>query len=120
MKDEIANGVDELGVLLMTGNKRSVWFGSALSIHRARSLAPYNNATSLQVASSIVGAMQWAVEHPDSGIVESEEIDHADLFDFTREYWEPLIEVFTDWLPEKTSTGLQFNEFFVDTHSVAN
>jgi len=117
LKDELTDGIDELGVLLMTGSGRAIWFGSALSIHRARSLMPYNNATSLQVASSIAGAMRWALAHPRSGIVESEDMDAAELFDHTRHYWEPLSEVFTGWLPARASTGLQFSDFLVDNQT---
>jgi homospermidine synthase len=119
LKDEVADGIDELGVLLMTGSGRAMWFGSALSVHRARSLAPYNNATSLQVASSIVGAMRWALAHPCSGIVESEDMDPTELFDHTRHYWDPLSEVFTEWLPATASTGLQFGDFLVDNETVS-
>lgn len=43
----------KLGVLLC-GNPRGVyWYGSRLTIEQARELAPYNNATSLQVVAGI-------------------------------------------------------------------
>ena len=46
---EITGGIDELGVLLMGHERGAYWFGSRLSIAEARKLAPYNNATSVQV-----------------------------------------------------------------------
>ena len=49
MMDDITKGIDELGVLLAGHKKNAYWYGSQLSIEEARSLAPYNNATSLQV-----------------------------------------------------------------------
>jgi len=48
LMDEIYDGIDELGALLMGHAKGAYWYGSQLSIHEARKLAPFNNATSLQ------------------------------------------------------------------------
>ena len=50
MDDEIVDGRDELGVLLMGHPLTSWWYGSLLDIHEARRLAPHQNATTLQVA----------------------------------------------------------------------
>ena len=49
LMDDISSGIDELGVLLAGHKKNAYWYGSQLSIEEARKLAPYNNATSLQV-----------------------------------------------------------------------
>ena len=56
MMDEIVQGMDELGVLLMGHAKGAYWFGSRLTIEQARRLAPYNNATSLQVTAAVLEA----------------------------------------------------------------
>src|SRR5690606_25354852 len=64
MMDEIVSGVDELGVLLMGHAKGAYWYGSRLDIHEARSLAPHNNATSLQVTAPAVAGLIWAIENP--------------------------------------------------------
>jgi len=64
---EIASGVDELGVLLMGHARGAYWYGSRLSIEQARSLAPHNNATSLQVTAAVLGGMIWAMENPARG-----------------------------------------------------
>ena len=40
MRDEIASGIDELGVLLMGNDAGVYWYGSRLSIEEARELAP--------------------------------------------------------------------------------
>lgn len=79
LKDEIDGGIDELGVLLLSEKYPSLWFGSQLSIEKARSIAPYNNATSLQVVGSIMAALEWLNENPRAGIVESEELDHSSV-----------------------------------------
>ena len=49
LRDDVADGFDELGVLLLGHAKGAYWYGSQLSIHQARELCPHNNATSLQV-----------------------------------------------------------------------
>ena len=46
---EIADGIDELGVLLYGHKKNAYWYGSQLSIDETRAVAPYQNATGLQV-----------------------------------------------------------------------
>ncbi len=99
LKDELATGIDELGVLVMSGLGESLWLGSALSIERTRTLAPLNNATSLQVVSSIIGGMQWMIEHPCAGIVESDALDHSATFERVRQFWEPIQRVWTHWRP---------------------
>src|SRR3989344_5890925 len=49
LMDDIAHGMDELGVLLMGHKKNAYWYGSQLTIEETRKLAPYQNATGLQV-----------------------------------------------------------------------
>jgi homospermidine synthase len=99
LRDEIESGIDELGVLLM-GNERGVyWYGSRLSIGEARALAPYNNATSLQVVGGILGGMAWALRHPEAGVVEPEEIDHETVLQAARPYLGELAGVWGDWNP---------------------
>ena len=51
--------------------------GSARSSRSRRrgKLAPYQNATGLQVTSAVLGGMVWALEHPNEGIVEADEMD---------------------------------------------
>lgn len=111
LKDDITDGIDELGVFLLSGRYPSLWLGSALSIERARMLAPYNNATSLQVASAVVGALKWAQAHPSEGIVESDEIDHDAMLEYAGQYWAPMQCSFTDWRPASALSRLAFGAF---------
>ena len=99
IRDDIVEGMDELGVLLM-GHPRGVyWYGSRLTIQQARALAPYNNATSLQVVAGILGALAWALRHPDRGVVEPDEIDHEAMMGAARPYLGELVGVWGDWTP---------------------
>ena len=62
--DEITSGRDELGVLLMGHKKGAYWYGSQLDIDETRELAPYNNATSIQVCAPVLSGIIWALENP--------------------------------------------------------
>jgi homospermidine synthase len=103
LKDEIDGGIDELGVLLLSEKYPSLWLGSQLSIEKARAMAPYNNATSLQVVGSIMAALAWLHENPRAGIVESEELEHSSVFENARPYWEPILMKFKEWHPNPQS-----------------
>lgn len=99
MMDEIESGIDELGVLLMGHERGAYWYGSHLSIDEARELAPYNNATSLQVAVAVLSGIIWALENPQAGIVEAEEMDFARHLEICEPYLGPLVGDYTDWTP---------------------
>ena len=99
MMDEIVSGVDELGVLLMGHARGAYWYGSRLSIEEARRLAPYNNATSLQVAAAVLAGMVWAIENPRAGILEAEQLDGARVLDLARPYLGELVGAYSDWTP---------------------
>ena len=64
-ENEIEDGIDELGVLLYGHGKNAYWYGSQLSIEETRSIAPYQNATGMQVSSAVLAGMVWALENPD-------------------------------------------------------
>jgi homospermidine synthase len=98
-ENEIINGVDELGVLLYGHARNAYWFGSQLSIEETRALAPYQNATALQVTSAIVAGMVWALENPEAGIVEADEMDFARCLEVQRAYLGPVKGYYTDWTP---------------------
>ena len=63
LMDDISKGIDELGVLLAGHKKNAYWYGSQLSVEQARTLAPCNNATSLQVAVAVLSGLVWAMEN---------------------------------------------------------
>jgi len=99
VKDEIVGGMDELGVLLMGHAKGAYWYGSRLTIQEARRLAPHNSATSLQVTAPVVAGVIWALKHPDRGVIEPEDMDHAEIMDFIRPYLGQVVGEYSDWTP---------------------
>ena len=105
-EDEIVDGVDELGVLLYGHAKNAYWYGSQLSIDEARDLAPYQNATGLQVSSAVLAGMVWALENPDAGIVEADEMDYRRCLEVQTPYLGPVTGHYTDWTPLQGRPGL--------------
>ncbi|MCW0236498.1 MAG: saccharopine dehydrogenase NADP-binding domain-containing protein [Ferrovibrio sp.] len=99
MMDEITSGMDELGVLLMGHKKGAYWYGSRLTIEDARRLAPHNNATSLQVTVAVLGGLIWAMENPNAGLVEADELDHARIMEICRPYLGEMAGEYSDWTP---------------------
>jgi homospermidine synthase len=99
LMQEIAHGMDELGVLLMGHSRGAYWYGSRLTIEETRRLAPHNNATSLQVTAAVLGGMVWAIENPRTGIVEADHVDHTRVLDVARPYLGELAGVYSDWTP---------------------
>ena len=89
-ENEIVDGIDELGVLLYGHAKNAYWYGSQLSIEETRRLAPYQNATGLQVSSAVLAGMVWALENPDAGIVEADEMDFRRCLEIQRPYLGPV------------------------------
>jgi len=99
MSQEITSGIDELGVLLAGHAKNAYWYGSQLSIGEARTLAPYNSATSLQVTVAALAGMIWAMENPRLGIVEPDDMDYRRPLEICKPYLGPVVGKYTDWTP---------------------
>ena len=86
--------------------KNAYWYGSQLSVDETRDLAPYQNATGLQVSSAVMAGMVWALENPQAGIVEADDMDFARCLELQRPYLGPVIGVYTDWTPLTNRPGL--------------
>ena len=105
-ENELVDGVDELGVLLYGHEKNAYWYGSQLSLEETRRIAPYQNATGLQVTSAVLAGMVWALENPEAGIVEADEMDYRRCLEIQRPYLGPVKGYYTDWTPLTDRPGL--------------
>src|SRR5205823_8716754 len=94
---DIVDGIDELGVLLYGHAKNADWYGSRLSIEQTRTLAPYQNATGLQVTSAVLAGIIWMLENPDRGVIEADEMDFRRCLEIQRAYLGDMIGEYTDW-----------------------
>ena len=105
-ENELVDGIDELGVLLYGHDKNAYWFGSRLSLEETRRIAPYQNATGLQVTSAVLAGMVWALENPKAGIVEADEMDYKRCLEVQSPYLGPVEGHYTDWTPLDGRPGL--------------
>ncbi len=99
LMDDIAGGIDELGVLLMGHAKGAYWLGSRVHVDEARKLAPYNNGTSLQVSAGVLSSMIWAMENPWSHLIEPDDIPYDRVIELARPYLGEIVGSYSDWTP---------------------
>jgi homospermidine synthase len=99
MNDEITSGADVLGALLMGHAYNSWWIGSDLSIEESRRLVPHQNATTMQVAISVVAATLWMIENPTQGVLVPDELPHDYILDIAKPYLGRWISRSSDWTP---------------------
>lgn len=106
LTDEITHGRDELGVLLMGHDFKSWWTGSLLDIHQSRKLVPGQNATVLQVACSVLGAVAWMIKNPDRGVLVPDDLPHDEIMAWALPYLGPFISRQVDWTPLKNRVDI--------------
>lgn len=110
MSDEIIDGADELGVLLMGHDFKSWWCGSLLDIHTSRKLVPHQQATTMQVAISVVAAAMWMIQNPKRGFNLPDDIDHEFILEHSMKYIKPFASKAVDWTPLK-NLNTKFTKF---------
>lgn len=134
LSDDIIDGKDELGCLLMGHDYQSWWIGSVLDIHEARQLVPDQNATTVQVAIGVVAALIYAIRHPNEGFCLPDHLNFREIMEIARPYlgqfisqpvaWNPLLhaEAFADYqeLPPGSDEMWQFTTFQIASKSACN
>jgi homospermidine synthase len=105
LNDEITSGSDILGALIMGHAYNSWWVGSDLSIEESRRLVPHQNATTMQVAISVVAATMWMIENPRQGVVVPDDLPHEYVLKVARPYLGKWISKASDWTPLKHYTN---------------
>ena len=101
LNDEITSGSDILGALLMGHAYNSWWIGSDLSIEESRRLVPHQNATTMQVAISVIAATMWMIENPTRGVCVPDDLPHEYILKVAKPYLGKWISKPSDWTPLK-------------------
>jgi homospermidine synthase len=101
MTDEITKGEDILGALVMGHPYQSWWCGTDLEIEESRRLVPHQNATTMQVAISVVAACMWMVENPRRGVCVPDDLPHEYVLGISKPYLGKFVSVASDWTPLK-------------------
>ncbi|MEN9304993.1 MAG: hypothetical protein RLY76_261, partial [Actinomycetota bacterium] len=99
MNDEITEGDDRLGVLLMGHPYKSWWTGSLLDIHSSRKLIPGQSATTVQVSSAVYAAVAWAMKNPDKGLLVPDDLPWREVLGYAEKYWGGIHSAAADWDP---------------------
>ncbi|MEI6224642.1 MAG: saccharopine dehydrogenase C-terminal domain-containing protein [Deltaproteobacteria bacterium] len=117
LNDEITSGSDILGALLMGHPYNSWWVGSDLSIEESRRLVPHQNATTMQVAISVVAAALWMVQNPDRGVMLPDDLPHEFVLKIAKPYLGKWISRSSPWTPlaHYTNAFQGFNNPQIDT-----
>jgi homospermidine synthase len=105
MTDEITTGADILGALIMGHPYLSWWCGSDLSIAESRRLVPHQNATTMQVAISVVAACLWMLNNPRRGVCVPDDLPHDFVLGVSKSYLGTFISTPSDWTPLKHYTN---------------
>lgn len=105
MNDEIIDGEDRLGVLLMGHQYKSWWTGSLLNIHDARKLIPGQSATTVQVGSAVYAAVAWAMHNPNRGYLVPDDLPWREILRYAHRYWN-FVSFQSDWDPISTRNDL--------------
>jgi homospermidine synthase len=101
LNDEISSGADILGALLMGHPYNAWWTGSDLSIEESRRLVPHQNATTMQVAISVIAAAMWMIENPAKGVCVPDDLPHEYVLRIAKPYLGKWISRAADWTPLK-------------------
>lgn len=97
--NDIIEGHDELGCLLMGHALDSWWIGSVLDINEARSLVPNQSATTVQVAIGVVAALMYAIRHENLGLCLPDHLDHREILHVAKPYLGRVISQPYAWNP---------------------
>ncbi len=114
---EIKSGCDAVGALLIfkhhpvdyllygnEGKTASYWAGTILSIEQTRNLGiEYAGPTTIQVAISIISALEWMKKHPKMGICFPEQLPYEYVLERCNDW---LGTVFMDWVTYSPRTTL--------------
>jgi len=71
---------------------------------------PHQNATTMQVAISVVAAAMWMIQNPDRGVLVPDDLPHDYVLDIAKPYLGPFLSIPADWTPLKHN-GVHFGQY---------
>ena len=80
---------------------------------------PNQNATTLQVAISVIAAVLWIIENPNKGVLTPEDLPHEYILNIARPYLGNSISAPSDWTPlnNRRDHFNGFGQFNIDTNN---
>jgi homospermidine synthase len=101
--NEIKSGSDEVGALLiMEGNKPvSYWAGTTLSLRQTKQLGlKISGPTSVQVAISVLAALNYCVANPKLSMIYPEQMDSNRILTYCKKYLGDIYSDYIDYHPK--------------------
>ena len=77
-----------------------------MTVGQARALVPGVNATTMQVAAGVLAGLVWAMENPERGVTEPENMDSERVLDIARPWLGEMFGEFTEWTPSAPASAL--------------
>ena len=99
LTDEIVDGEDTIGALIMGHRYKAWWTGSRLSIGEARRRVKGVNSTAVQVCAGLISGILWMLDHPRRGLCFPEDLPHDEILGHASPYLGSLISIPVDWTP---------------------
>ena len=99
MTDEIVDGDDTMGALIMGHRYKAWWTGSRVSIDEARRKVKRVNSTALQVSAGMIAGILWMLENPRRGLCFPEDLPHQEILRHAAPYLGRLISTPVSWTP---------------------
>ena len=85
--DDIISGEDAVGAFMTYENGDKWWAGTILSVDDVKEFGlKFSNPTVVQVAISMIAAVDWALQHPYEGWCKPEDLPHRDIIEYCRPF----------------------------------
>jgi len=123
LKDEITEGRDVLGCLLMGHDFKSWWIGSLLDVHESRELVPHQSATIVQVGIGFATALQWILANPRKGVCVPDDLPYDEIIREALPFLGPFVSIPVDWTPVQAAqreAGYEYRKGVLPTTSAEN
>lgn len=85
--DEIKDGADAVGALLMRENGKCYWGGTIIRKSDVpKEFRPYINPTTVQVACGVLAGIDYVINNPNKGVIFPEEVESHRVLELTERY----------------------------------
>lgn len=114
LRDDIVEGTDALGCLLLGHDLKAWWIGTVLDIHEARELIPNQNATTVQVAVGLCAAAQWMIQNPRQGVRVPDELPYDNILEASLPFLGAFLSIPVNWTPLEAAKREHHAEYRVE------
>lgn len=95
--DDIIDGKDAVGALLMLENGENYWAGTIISKEDIpKEFHPYVNPTVVQVACGVLSGIDHIISNPNRGVIFPEDVDSNRVFELTEKYLGKVLFEYVD------------------------